>query len=64
MHTTYGLDTGAGNEKKLNIGELVTCEKLQLLGVDSVRIDKINDSKFEINFSKNGSYEEFVTTNT
>jgi hypothetical protein len=42
---------------KLNIGELATYEKLQLLGIDSVRIDKINDSKFEINFAKNGSYE-------
>ena len=49
---------------KLNIGELATYEKLQLLGIDSVRIDKINESKFEINFAKNGSYERFVEKNT
>lgn len=43
----------------LKEGELATYEKLQLLGVDSVRIDKISNSEFEINFSKIGSYEEF-----
>jgi hypothetical protein len=46
---------------KLSIGELATYEKLQLLGIDSVRIDKISDSEFEINFSKNGSYEKFIS---
>ena len=40
--------------------KLATYEKLQLLGVDSVRIDKITDLEFEINFSKNGSYEKFI----
>lgn len=49
---------------KLNIGELATYEKLQLLGIDSVRIDKIRNSEFEINFSKNGSHEEFISKNT
>lgn len=44
---------------KLNEGELLTYEKLQTLGIDSVRIDKIDDSEFEINFSKTGSYERF-----
>lgn len=44
---------------KLNEGELVTYEKLQILGIDSVRIDKIDDSNFEINFSWIGSYEDF-----
>lgn len=43
----------------LKEGELATYEKLQLFGIDSVRIDKISDFQFEINFSKNGSYEEF-----
>jgi len=47
------------NGLKLSIGELATYEKLQLLGIDSVRIDKISNSEFEINFSKNSSYEEF-----
>ena len=48
---------------KLDIGELATYDKLQLLGIDSVRIDKINDRKFEINFAKNGSYEYFIEKN-
>lgn len=43
----------------LKEGKLATYDKLQLLGIDSVRIDKINNSQFEINFSKTGSYEEF-----
>jgi len=45
---------------KLKEGELATYEKLQLFGIDSVRIDKLNDSIFEINFAKNGSYEYFI----
>lgn len=49
---------------KLNISELATYDKLQLLGIDSVRIDKIKDSEFEINFAKSGSYEEFIEKNT
>ncbi|QQS59009.1 hypothetical protein IPN35_05495 [Candidatus Peregrinibacteria bacterium] len=40
-------------------GELLTYEKLQILGRDSVRIDKISNSEFEINFAKIGSYEQF-----
>lgn len=43
----------------LKEGELLTYEKLQILGIDSVRIDKINDTNFEINFSWIGSYESF-----
>lgn len=39
--------------------ELLTYKKLQILGVDSVRIDKINNLEFEINFAKVGSYENF-----
>jgi len=48
-----------GEGIELSIGKLATYEKLQLLGIDSVRIDKISNSEFEINFSKNSSYEEF-----
>lgn len=44
---------------QLQEGELLTYEKLQLLGIDSVRIDKIDDLEFEINFAESGSYEEF-----
>ncbi len=43
----------------LKANELLTYDKLQILGVDSVRIDKINELEFEINFAKIGSYEDF-----
>ncbi len=45
---------------RLKEGELLTFEKLQTLGIDSVRIDKVADSEFEINFTSLGSYEEFI----
>ncbi|MEA2012790.1 MAG: NgoFVII family restriction endonuclease [Verrucomicrobiota bacterium] len=44
---------------KLREGELATYEKLQLFGIDSVRIDKINNLEFEINFSKVDSFENY-----
>lgn len=44
---------------KLKEGELLTYEKLQLLGIDSVRIDKIDNENYEINFASNGSFEIF-----
>ncbi len=47
----------------LEEGELLTYEKLQILGIDSVRIDKISSSLFEINFSKIWSYERFMNLN-
>lgn len=43
----------------LKEGELFTNEKMQLIGIDSVRIDKISDTEFEMNFSGLGSYEKF-----
>ncbi len=43
----------------LKEGELLTYDKLQTIGVDSVRIDKISDDQFEINFSATGSYNDF-----
>jgi hypothetical protein len=43
----------------LKEGELATYHKLQLFGIDSVRIEKITDLKYEINFAKNNSYEVF-----
>ena len=45
---------------KLKEGDLVTYKKLELLGVDSVRIDKIDQLLFEINFSSINSYEDFL----
>ena len=44
----------------LPLGQKATYNKLQLLGIDSVRIDKINNDEYEINFSKCGSYENFI----
>jgi hypothetical protein len=44
---------------KLKEGELLTYDKLHILGIDSVRIDKIDSSIFEINFARTGSYERF-----
>ena len=44
---------------KLDEGALLTYDKLQEVGIDSVRIDKINNSDFEISFTKIGSYEKF-----
>ncbi|MFA6143849.1 MAG: restriction endonuclease [Sulfurimonas sp.] len=45
---------------KLKEGELLTYEKLQILGIDSVRIDKINNENYEINFASNGSFKNFI----
>lgn len=44
---------------KLKEGQILDYEKLQTIGIDSVRIDKISNSDFEINFSRIGSYEKF-----
>jgi len=45
---------------KLEEGEPVTTNMLNLYGVDSVRIDKISHFEYEINFAKIGSYEKFI----
>jgi len=44
----------------LREGELLTYNRLQLLGVDSIRIDKINNENFKINFVSLGSFEEYI----
>jgi NgoFVII restriction endonuclease len=46
---------------QLKEGELLTYSKLQTIGIDSVRIDKINELEYEINFAEIGSYEQFIT---
>lgn len=40
--------------------ELLTYEKLQTIGIDWVRIDKINDGTYEINFANSWHYEDFI----
>lgn len=49
---------------KLDEGKLVTFEMLQILGIDSVRIDKHDNENYEINFAASGSYENFIKRNT
>lgn len=51
--------------KVLNLeeGELLTYSKLQIIGVDSVRIDKTNEREYEINFATCESYESFLSAN-
>jgi hypothetical protein len=44
---------------KLKEREILTTEKLQEIGLDSVIIHKIDNNKFSINFKKIGSFEEF-----
>jgi len=45
----------------LNLGEreMLTYEKLQRIGLDSVVIYKTQDGKYDIDFTKEGSYENF-----
>lgn len=45
---------------KLKEWDLVTYEKLEFLGIDSVRIDKLDGLLYEINFSGVNSYENFI----
>ena len=44
----------------LREGELLTYNRLQILGIDSVRIDKIDDVNYEINFASLGSFENYL----
>lgn len=43
----------------LKEGELLTYEKLARIGLDSVVIYKSEDGKYDIDFARTGSYEEF-----
>lgn len=45
---------------KLKKGTLLTNELLDIYGIDSIRLDKIDENKYEINFSKKGSFEKFI----
>ena len=48
----------------LKEGELLTYDKLQQIGVDSVRIDKISKSIYKIHFASIDSYENYVDAAT
>ncbi len=45
---------------KLQEGELLTNKHLELYGIDSVIIDKISNTEYNINFSKIDSFENFI----
>ena len=44
---------------KLKEGELLTYNKLKILGIDSIRLTKIDNSNYKIDFAKSGSFEDF-----
>lgn len=46
---------------KLKEKQLVNYEKLEGLGIDSVMVRKIDNSTFDIDFAKIGSFEEFAS---
>ena len=48
---------------QLKEGELLTYNVLQTIGVDSVIVEKIDESNFEIDFKELGSFEEFKENN-
>lgn len=45
---------------KLPEDKIVTYEMLQEIGIDSVRIDKIDNENYEINFASINSYEDYI----
>lgn len=49
---------------KLKAGELLTYDKLKLIGIDSVRITKINNKNYKIDFAKIDSFENLITQKT
>ena len=52
------------NVLKLKERELLTYEKLRRIGLDSVVIYKADEGKYDIDFTKTGSYEKFMGVNT
>lgn len=47
----------------LKEGELVTYEKLKTIGLDTVVVYKIDNKHYDIDFSRIGSYEDFLVEN-
>jgi hypothetical protein len=45
---------------QLGEGEILTIDRLYQLGIDSVRIDKIEDGLYEMNFAAVDSFENFI----
>ena len=44
----------------LKEGELLTYKRLQLIGIDSIRLDKIDDNNYKTNFVSLGSYDSYI----
>jgi hypothetical protein len=44
----------------LQEGELLTYRRLQIIGIDSIRLDKIDNENFKINFVSSGSFEGYL----
>ena len=49
---------------KLKEGEILTYERLMLIGVDSVRITKIDNKNYKIDFAKTDMFENFIIQKT
>jgi hypothetical protein len=47
---------------KTKSGQLISYEDMENIGVDSVRVEKLSDELFEIDFAKVGAYEEFISS--
>ncbi|MCY4418986.1 MAG: hypothetical protein OXB93_03955 [Cytophagales bacterium] len=47
----------------LKEGELLSYDRLQILGKDSVSISKRDEGEYEINFAKIDAYEHFIKAN-
>jgi len=49
---------------KLKEGELLNYDKLMLIGIDSVRITKIDNKNYKIDFAKTDMFENFIIQKT
>ncbi len=46
---------------ELKEGELLTYKKLQTVGIDSVKLDKVDEKNFRISFASIDSFEEYIS---
>ncbi len=49
---------------RLPYGKLLTKDYLDEIGIDSVRISKISDNEYSLDFAKSNSFEEFIAKKT
>lgn len=48
---------------KLALGEILTYQHLKIIGIDSVRVIKLQEKLFKIDFAKTDSYKQFEKDN-